>query len=209
MQITEKKLLSIKDFKTKYNLRTPEKTGTINISGWGSQSIALQKAIDECNPKSIIEVGTWLGASALFMSSICEAEIICVDTFLASNEVLWRENQATDSIERFDKIYEQFCVNITSQKMNDRIAPLPMTSSSAAELFQKEQITADLVYIDAGHREREVYADLQDYWPLTNKILVGDDYNPIWGGVISAADRFAYENQLHLQIIDDKFILRR
>ena len=108
MQITEKKLLSIKDFKTKYNLRTPEKTGIINISGWGSQSIALQKAIDECDAKSIIEVGTWVGASALFMSSICEAEIICVDTFLASNAVLWQGNQATDLIERFDKIYEQF-----------------------------------------------------------------------------------------------------
>jgi hypothetical protein len=66
-----------------------------------------------------------------------------------------------------------------------------------------------VVYIDAGHREREVYADLQDYWQLTNKILIGDDYNPVWGGVIIAANRFASENQLQLEIIDDKFILRR
>jgi hypothetical protein len=84
-----------------------------------------------------------------------------------------------------------------------------MTSSSAAELFLKEQVTADVVYIDAGHREREVYADLQDYWQLTNKILIGDDYNPVWDGVIIAANRFALENQLQLEIIDDKFILRR
>jgi hypothetical protein len=64
-----------------------------------------------------------------------------------------------------------------------------------------------MVYIDAGHREREVYADLQDWWPLTNKVIVGDDYNSSWPGVINAANRFAEENNLQLEVIDSKFIL--
>jgi hypothetical protein len=143
------------------------------------------------------------------MASKTQAEIICVDTFLGSNASLWQDYQAQDLIGDFDKIYKQFCINITSQNLNEQIGVLPMTSSSAAELLSKEQVTADVVYIDAGHREREVYADLQDYWQLTNKILIGDDYNPVWGGVIIAANRFASENQLQLEIIDDKFILRR
>jgi hypothetical protein len=52
-----------------------------------------------------------------------------------------------------------------------------------------------------------VYADLQDWWPLTNKVIVGDDYNSSWPGVIAAANRFAEENNLQLEVIDSKFIL--
>jgi hypothetical protein len=73
----------------------------------------------------------------------------------------------------------------------------------------KEKVKVDMVYIDAGHREREVYADLQDWWPLTNKVIVGDDYNSSWPGVISAANRFASENKLGLQVVDSKFLLFR
>jgi hypothetical protein len=38
---------------------------------------------------------------------------------------------------------------------------------------------------------------------------VGDDYSPMWPGVIKAADRFARENNLDLQIMDSKFLLWR
>ena len=84
-----------------------------------------------------------------------------------------------------------------------------MTSSSASELCQILGVKADLVYIDAGHREREVYADLEDWWPLTNKVLIGDDYSPTWSGVKTACDRFVHEKELNFQEKDFKFILRR
>lgn len=209
MQITENKLLNIKDLSNKYNLQTPKIVGESKVQGWGSESEALQKAIDVINPESIVEVGTWLGASALFMGKISSAHILCVDTFLASNEILWREGNVQNLVQNFNQLYNQFCVNITNAKMNKRISALPMTSSSASELLAKENVIVDMVYIDAGHRDREVYADLQDWWPLTKKVLVGDDYNPVWGGVISAANRFAQENQLNLQILDSKFLLFR
>lgn len=203
------KLLNIKDFSNKYNLQTPKLVGESKVQGWGSESESLQKAIDVANPQSIVEVGTWLGASTLFMGKISSAHILCVDTFLASNEILWREGNVQNLVQNFDQLYNQFCVNVSNANMNERISALPMTSSSAAELLAKENVMVDMVYIDAGHRDREVYADLQDWWPLTNKVLVGDDYNPVWGGVISAADRFASENQLNLEILDSKFLLFR
>ena len=201
--------MNIKQLSDKYNLQTPIILGDSKVQGWGSESEALQKAIDGINPESIVEVGTWLGASALFMGKISSAHILCVDTFLASNEILWREGNVQNLVQDFNQLYNQFCVNITNANMNERISVLPMTSSSAAELLAKENVMVDMVYIDAGHRDREVYADLQDWWPLTKKVLVGDDYNPVWGGVISAADRFASENQLNLQILDSKFLLFR
>lgn len=202
--------MNFKEFKNKYCPATP----VINniepkIQGWNSQSLALKKAIDQVRPESIVEVGTWLGASAIHMASMSNSDIICVDTFLGSNEVLWREGNVQNLVQDFNKIYDQFCANITSVNLNNRLSPLPMTSSSAAELFTKEQVKIDMVYIDAGHREREVYADLQDWWPLTNKVLVGDDYNSAWPGVMTAADKFASENDLNLEILDSKFLLFR
>jgi predicted O-methyltransferase YrrM len=197
----------LKDFIHTYCPETPNLTGSVNIQGWNSQSEALKCALERTKPKSIVEVGSWLGASAIYMATLTKAPIVCVDTFLGSNEVLWRDNVVQNVVQNFDRIYKQFCVNITSKELNKQIVPLPMTSSSAVELMSAHNVKVDMVYIDAGHREREVYADLQDWWPLTNKVIVGDDYNSFWPGVIAAANRFAEENNLQLEVVDSKFIL--
>lgn len=199
--------MNFNEFKNLYCPETPNLIGTPRIQGWNSESVALKYAIEQFRPLTIVEVGSWLGASAIYMSTLTKADIICVDTFLASNEVLWRDNMVQNLTQNFDQIYKQFCVNITSKQLNKQITPLPMTSSSASELLTKHNVIVDMVYIDAGHREREVYADLQDWWPLTNKVIVGDDYNLSWPGVIKAANRFATENNLTIQTIDSKFIL--
>jgi len=189
--------MKFQEFKDIYCKTTPiELSISPKIQGWNSDSISFNYAITRFSPESIVEVGSWLGASAIHMASLTTAPIICVDTFLGSNEVLWREGKASNVVLNFDVIYKQFRANITSKELNTQVTPLPMTSSSAAELFAKHNVTIDMVYLDAGHREREVYADLQDWWPLTNKVLVGDDYNSHWPGVIAAANRFADENNL-------------
>jgi cephalosporin hydroxylase len=200
--------LNIENLINKYQLATPQKQGTENIQGWQSTSQALVYVIQNSQPESILEIGTWIGASAIFMSEQTQAPILCIDTFLASNEMLWREKNVQNLVQNFDQIYNQFCINITSKKKNNQIAMLPMTSSAAAELFEKEQIKVDMIYLDAGHQEREVYADLQDWWPKTKKALIGDDYSPEWPGVMKAADRFANENNIPIEIMDSKFILR-
>jgi phosphoribosylanthranilate isomerase len=200
--------LNIENLINKYQLATPRKQGTENIQGWQSTSQALVHVIQNSQPESIVEIGTWIGASAIFMSEQTQAPILCIDTFLASNEMLWREKNVQNLVQNFDQIYNQFCINITSKKKNNQIATLPMTSSAAAELFEKEQIKVDMIYLDAGHQEREVYADLQDWWPKTKKALIGDDYSPEWPGVMKAADRFASENNIPIEIMDSKFILR-
>ena len=202
--------MNILEFKSTYSNLTPFETSIPHkINGWNSESIALEYAINTYKPESIVEVGSWLGASAIFMASKTKAPILCVDTFLGSNEVLWREGKVNNLVDNFNSIYRQFCANITHKELNNQVSPLPMTSSSAAELLAKLDVTIDMVYLDAGHREREVYADLQDWWPLTNKVLVGDDYNSYWPGVIAAANRFASENNINLQVMDSKFILEK
>jgi hypothetical protein len=209
-----KNMQNLKEFKNKYFLQTPiNKRIDHKIHGWGSESIAILTALQKSNPESIVEVGTWLGAGSIFMAENSNAEILAVDTFLASNEILWREEFIQKYIDKnlisnFSGIFDQFCANITYKNFNSRIGPLPMTSSSAAEFLTAENVKIDMVYIDAGHRDREVYADIEDWWPLTNKVLLGDDYNPErWPGVVSAANRFAEENNINLEVLDYKFFL--
>jgi predicted O-methyltransferase YrrM len=96
--------LNIKDLNDKYNLQTPKLIGESKVQGWGSESEALQKAIDVANPESIVEVGTWLGASALFMGKTSSAHILCVDTFLASNEILWREGNVQNLVQKLQSV---------------------------------------------------------------------------------------------------------
>lgn len=202
--------MNLLDFKLNYSISTPiELAIKPNIYGWNSESVSLEYVINTYKPESIVEVGSWLGASAIYMASLTNSPILCVDTFLGSNEVLWRENKASQLVNNFDGLYRQFCANITHKQLNNQVSPLPMTSSSAAELLARLEVTVDMVYLDAGHREREVYADLQDWWPLTNKVLIGDDYNSHWPGVIAAADKFAVENNINLEVMDNKFILEK
>lgn len=184
--------------------------GTPAIEGWQSNSHAFDWVISKTQPTSIIEVGSWVGASAIHMATVAQnpdLRILCVDTFIGSNAALWEERKTTATLDMPQLI--QFYVNITNQNLNDQIAAFPTTSSAAAELLAQNGVQADICYIDAGHRERDVYADLQDYWPLTKKVLIGDDFSQRWPGVIAAAERFAHEQHLDLQVMDEKFILWR
>ena len=208
------KILNLQDFVEKFNLQTKTITSDPLIKGWQSESLVFNDVISEFKPKTIIEVGSWVGASALHMANcliknnIEDFQILCIDTFLGSNASLWLENYVNpDNV--FTQQYDQFCANVTYSKLNKHISALPMTSSSAAELCKTLGVTADLIYIDAGHREREVYSDLEDWWDLTNKVLIGDDYSETWLGVKKATNRFVLERNLNFEEKDLKFILRR
>ena len=202
--------MTLDQFIGTYCLGSPNLDGTANITGWGSNSPALDYVVNQTKPKTIIEVGSWVGASAIHMATVAqdpELRILCVDTFIGSNAALWHERKTTATLDMPQLI--QFYVNITNQNLNDQVAAFPITSSAAAELLAQNGVQADICYIDAGHRERDVYADLQDYWPLTKKVLIGDDFSQQWPGVIAAAERFAHQQHIDLQVMDEKFILWR
>jgi cephalosporin hydroxylase len=201
--------MNLRDFKSKYNLRTPIKQGDSHIQGWQSNSDVFKHVITKYKPDTIIEVGSWLGASALHMASLIkdrDFSILCVDTFLGSNAALW-DDYPKDLLNNFSSIYDQYCINITSHYLNDQVAPLPMTSSSAAELLKNNHVIVDMVYIDAGHRYRDVLADLEDWYPLANKVVVGDDYSPVWAGVQDAVKDFSAAHNISYEVMDQKFII--
>ena len=205
--------MNLKELSTKFNLQTKFVTGNSKIFGWQSESVVFNDVIEEIKPKTIIEIGSWVGASAIHMAKCLKAnnindfQILCVDTFLGSNASLWIKNFINvDNV--FQEQYNQFNINVTNSGFNENISALPMTSSSAAELCQILNVQVDLIYIDAGHQEKEVYDDLNDWWPISTKMVFGDDYSETWSGVKKAVNRFAQEKNINFQEKDSKFILR-
>ena len=153
--------------------------------GWGSDSQVFEDIINELQPKLIIEVGTWKGASAIHMAKLClrnytDFEIVCVDTFLGSVEH-WTGQQNSlfqDAVNGRPAIYEKFLSNVVNNGLIKYITPLPVDSINGAEILHKLGVEADLIYIDAGHDYNSVRVDLVNYSKVlrTGGYMLGDDW---------------------------------
>ena len=161
------------------------------------------------SPVVIVEVGTWLGASAIQVADIIRDMgrsdvIICVDTWLGSPEHFLNMPKKNG----FPLIYSQFLQNIVNHGHTDRVVPLPLPSLQAIDILTpllKSRGGAELIYIDAAHEYLPVYMDIRTYWPLlkTGGRMLGDDYTEHWPGVKHAVNQFVSENKLNYTILND------
>lgn len=187
-----------------------------DLQGWGSKRNIFKVLIKELSPQLIIEVGSWKGASAIFMGQFIRelglsTQIVCVDTWLGSLEHLMKIDHPEkawwyDSLQHkngFPQIYYQFLKNVISNNLQKYITPFPNTSGTAAKWFLMQSIKADLIYIDASHEEDDVYSDICQYYEILNQdgIIFGDDY--VSFGVAPAVERFARERGLEIEFADD------
>lgn len=153
--------------------------------GWASDSAVFEGIITELQPKVIVEVGTWKGASAIHMAKMClkhydDFEIVCIDTFLGSVEH-WTGQQdllMKDAVNGRPAIYEQFLSNVVNNGLIKYITPLPVDSINGAEILKALDVVADLVYIDAGHDYNSVRVDLFVYSQILREggYMLGDDW---------------------------------
>jgi len=156
----------------------------------------------EVRPGVVIEVGVWKGASLLRMHELAGAigidtSFLAVDTWLGSAEHwLSDEDRARLRLRGgYPDLYRQFVFNLLARNAGD-VFSLPMTSTSGAQVLRVLGVTAELIYIDAGHGESEVRDDLASYYALLapGGVLFGDDYHTTWPGVVRAVDEFADEH---------------
>ena len=70
---------------------------------------------------------------------------------------------------------------------------------------------ADLIYHDASHTHDGVYADLIHWFPKLkqNGVMIIDDYESNWPGVITAVDQYVKENNLHSEMVTNRNIMIR
>lgn len=158
----------------------------------------LRDFINNRNVKSIIEIGSCAGYSAIWMASQLPAEgtIVCVDHFGGSiGKSAYPQN-----------LYHLFLSNVkrAGSDVSRKIIPIRTSSVEAASMFD---ITVDMIYLDASHDEASVYQDLLLWHPFCKSggIMCGDDtIHPVHGdAVLKACTRFATENNLDLHTTPD------
>jgi hypothetical protein len=191
-----------------------------DLQGWNSTAPIFAELIEEFRPETIIEVGTWKGASAIHMAKITKSlglntRIWCVDTWLGAEE-FWCDQRQTPERNLLLKngyptIYYQFLSNVVHNKCEGIILPFPNTSSIGAIYFQKNNVRSSLIYIDGSHEESDVYRDLCDYWEILEKggALFGDDFGPRWPGVMASVKRFSRKKWAKLRTSGVHWCIRK
>lgn len=183
-----------------------------DIRGWNSDKLTFRELIADVRPKTIIEVGTWKGASAIAMAQYARAtgipcEIFCVDTWLGSLE-FWRPDEGQDDnrdlvrIHGYPQVYYQFLSNIVHAGVVDMIRPIPATAYIGSFIVPE----AELIYIDGSHLYEDVKADILAYWPKLKSggVMFGDDYHA-FDGVQKAVQEFVISRGLQWEVREDNF----
>lgn len=157
----------------------------LDEQGWASTSPIFEEVIKELQPKTIIEVGTWKGGSAIHMAKTClkhydDFEIVCIDTFMGSVEH-WtgaKDLIFSNHTNGRPNIYPQFLSNVLHNNLQDYITPLPVDSINSSEILFHYGVMADLIYIDAGHDYNSVRMDFIHLSRLLRDggYLLGDDW---------------------------------
>lgn len=154
---------------------------------WGGDSDVFATMVNRAQPRLIIEVGTFCGASAITMAQAVkdaglECEIVCVDTWLGTMDGMRPGHPDHKWIERkngFPTLYWTFLANVIDAGMQDIITPFPQTAVNAARAMLKQGVKADLIYIDAAHEMQDVIQDINEYHKLLSAtgMMFGHDYN--------------------------------
>ncbi len=181
--------------------RLPQRLSPRGPEGWYSDHPVFDELIRTRRPKRLVEIGSLLGASAIHIAAQLmrhgvAGELTCVDTFLGSREHFFAtaERSAMLAEGRY-QFFEEFIGNVGHSGHAATITPFPQSSTIAARIFREAGREFDFVYLDASHEYQDVLSDLREWWPLVaaGGVLVGDDFEEPWFGVIRAASEFADE----------------
>ena len=151
------------------------------VRGWNSEHPKLGELIREIQPKLIVEIGSWLGASALYMAQHTDAEILCIDTWTGAPE-MWTDRGDTERYQALKieqgmpTIYLDFLSNVMRAGKTHQITPFPVPSTVGLTVIRKLGIKPDLIYIDGDHTYRNVQTDISMSCELRPRILCGDDF---------------------------------
>ena len=185
--------------------------------GWGSTHPYFARYIDQVKPKLIVEIGTWLGGSAIHMGGLLRAAglndscILCVDTWLGSSEhYLYPEARSTlKLVDGRPTFYDDFMQNVARHGLQDIILPFSITSAGAADVLSELKVAPDLVYLDGDHSARAFRTDLDLYWDLLRPggVLIGDDFD--WPGPQAQIIEFAYLQKIEFTSFNNKFVVQK
>lgn len=169
----------------------------------GAQRDIFRKVIEQAQPGIVIEVGSFVGESAIFMANNIAAQrlnaaILSVDTFCGGIDHWTKANEKIQFHYGRVDLYYKFIANVITHGCDDVIVPLSLDSLNAARLLKELWIKPDLVYLDASHEEGDVRRDLDVYWDLLKPggVLMADDISRHFPGVVEDWVAFLSDNKL-------------
>ena len=186
------------------------------IRGWGSTGSVFSRLLQEVKPKTILELGTYLGASAIHMAITSksmlnhEVLILCVDDFRG-----WpgfRDKFKFDQINADVQLLYQFMQNVKTMNLTENILPLPFSTTSAMSSLCEWGVSFDLIEVDAAHDFHSAWADINMGFSLLRPggVMFGHDYFTKLDnrGVGRAVDLFAKLKGLRVEPDGQHWILR-
>lgn len=180
----------------------------------GATREIFKRAINLSKPGLIIEVGSFVGESTIFMANQLKARgkdaaILAVDTWCGGIDHWISVPEKLKFHFGRSSLYYQFVGNVCRMGMQNWILPLAFDSINAARLLTRLGIQADMIYVDASHEEGDVRRDLEAYWPLLKKggVLLADDVNNIFPGVLKDVTEFMKDHDLKPNSIEGEKVL--
>lgn len=165
--------------------------------GWFNHGLQVLRLLEEHRPVVVVELGTWLGASAIAMARSVRrwgGTVTCIDT--------WAGDMNLDggSVGGPPLMILPCARAMVAAGVAANIRLIPSTTQESAAAWTTP---IDFLYIDADHSEGGVCADLAAWTPHVRPggLIVGDDYDhPLYPGVRLAWDAFS-SNATHYQSV--------
>jgi len=161
--------------------------------GWFNHGSKILELIEQHRPTVCVELGTWLGASAIPVARSIRrwgGTLTCVDT--------WHGTIDGQSLYRAPWMLASCARNIVDAGVSANVRLIPATTADAAPWWSGP---IDYLYVDADHSYESVMADLHAWVPHVRRggLILGDDYgNDMFPGVQRAWDDFVHAQGLTL-----------
>jgi hypothetical protein len=164
-------------------------TPRIDLDALGSLVTSLRKRRADWEQIVIVEVGSWVGQSALELAKP-GCVVHCIDH--------WRGNEhdrlgAIATEHGAEHVFHTFCDNVGA-KLWSQIIP---HRGDSLEWAAKWMIPADLIFIDAEHTYEACKADTDAWWPHVKPggFMAWHDYGA-FHGVTLAVEQFGMDDHL-------------
>ena len=165
------------------------------IPGWFSYKQLYDEVVEKLpNNSNIVEVGAWFGKSTNYLANkIKQSEkkinFTTVDTFKGSPT----EDIHNNTLKVFDNdIYSEFMDSTVLLDNQNVVNIIKDTSVNAKDFFVNNCL--DFIMIDAGHTYDDLKSDINAWYYKVKPggIISGDDYIPMFQGVIDAVNEYFY-----------------
>ena len=169
---------------------------TFDPTGYFATEKSLDKIFQTQEITTVIELGSWAGASTRFLGRRVgpEGKVYAIDHWMGTDNFPPEQKDP-----RLDHIFHLFLSNIRAAGLAKRVIPIRMSTDEASRALA---VTADLIYVDSSRESNQVYRDLINWYPHLNDggVMCGAEWREpkVKKGVMRAA------RELGLEVETDK-----